>query len=51
MKHRLEQLDGHGNDELLKECRERSGIDSFDIADASILILKMIGKKCVELTN
>ena len=42
MKYRLEQLSEQGNDELLKECRERSGDKSLDDAGASVFLLKEI---------
>jgi len=40
MKYRIEQLSEQGNDELLKECRERSGDKSLDDAGASVFILR-----------
>ena len=48
MKFRIEQLSEQGNDELLKECREKSGNKSLDDAGASEFILKMIWKRVRE---
>ena len=48
MKFRIEQLSEKGNDELLKECRERSGDESMDDAGASVFVLKEIWKQLRE---
>ena len=48
LKYRLDQLTELGNDELLKECRERSGDKSMDDAGASVFILKQIWKQLRE---
>ena len=42
MKYRLEQLNEQGNDELLQECRERSGNEYLDDAGASVFVLMEI---------
>ncbi len=42
MKYRLEQLNEQGNDDLLKECRKRSGDEYLDDAGASVFVLKGI---------
>ena len=44
MKFRIEQLSEQGNDELLKECRNRSGNESMDDAGASVFVLTEIWK-------
>ena len=44
MKFRIEQLNEQGNDELIKECRKRSGDESLDNAGATAFILKEIWK-------
>ena len=44
MKFRIEQLNEQGNDELIKECRKRSGDESLDNAGAAAFILKEIWK-------
>jgi hypothetical protein len=48
MKYMLGQLNEQGNIELLKECRDRSGDESLDDADASVFILKVIWKNLRE---
>jgi hypothetical protein len=48
MKYRLEQLFGQGNNELLNECREKSGNKSLDDSGASEYILEMIWKRLRE---
>ncbi len=48
MRYRLDQLNEQGNDELLKECRERSGDESLDDAGASVFVLKEIWKRLRE---
>ena len=45
---RLEGLDEKVNDELLKECKERSGDNSLDDAGASGFILKELWKRLRE---
>ena len=45
MKFRLAELSGKGNDELLKECRDKFGDESMDDAGAASLILKEIWKQ------
>jgi hypothetical protein len=48
LNYRLERLDEQVNDELLKECREKSGDNSLDDAGASGLILKELWKRLME---
>ena len=48
MKFRIEQLPVQGNDELLKECREKSGDKSLDNTGASVFILMEIWKRLQE---
>jgi hypothetical protein len=48
MKFRIEQLSEQGNDELLKECRKRSGDKSLDDAGASVFVLTEIWKQLRE---
>jgi len=48
IKYRLGQLNDEGNDELLKECRKRSGDELLDDVGASIFILREIWKQLRE---
>jgi hypothetical protein len=48
LKYMLDQLTDQGNDELLKECRERSGDMSMDDVAASVFILREIWKQLRE---
>lgn len=48
IKYRLDQLSKQGNDELLKECRKRSGDKSLDDIGASVFILKELWKRLRE---
>jgi hypothetical protein len=48
IKYRLDQFTDEGNNELLKECRERSGDKSMDDAGASVFILREIWKQLKE---
>jgi hypothetical protein len=45
LNYRLEKLELHVNDELLKECRERSRDNSLDNAGASGVILTELWKR------
>jgi AcrR family transcriptional regulator len=48
LNYRLEKLDEPVNDELLEECREKSGDNSLDDAGASGFILKELLKRLRE---
>jgi hypothetical protein len=48
LKYRLDQLTEQGNDDLLRECRERSGDKSMDDVGASAFILREIWKQLRE---
>jgi hypothetical protein len=48
IKYLLDQMTNEGNDELLKECRKRSGDESLDDVNASIFILREIWKQLRE---
>jgi hypothetical protein len=48
IKYRLDQLSDEGNNELLKECRERSGDKSMDDVGASVFILREIWRRLKE---
>ena len=48
LNHRLEKLDEPVNDELLEECREKSGDNSLDDAGASGFILTELWKRLQE---
>lgn len=44
----VDQLSDEGSDELLIECREKSGYKSLDDVCASVFILKEVWKKIAE---
>ena len=48
MQFRLSELSGKGNDELLKECRDKFGDQSMDDTGAASLILKEIWRQIKE---
>jgi hypothetical protein len=48
IRYRIDNLSETGNEELLKECRERSGDKSLDDAGASAFVLKELWKRLRE---
>ena len=45
IKYRIDQLTEQGSNELLEECRERSGDKSMDDAGVAVFILKKLWKQ------